>query len=96
MIKCSAMKLIHNIIKFKTPIAIFEMFRINKRSNVDVVTIYRPKTQKTEKFYLYNALKLYNKLPKSLKEKHDFKGELKKHLLLTCDSKYIVHTKKVL
>ena len=37
-------KLIHNIIKFKTPTAIFEMFHINQRSNVDIVTLYRPKT----------------------------------------------------
>ena len=53
IILCSSMKTIHNIIKFKTPISIYNMFRINKRSNVDIVTFYRPLTQKTENFYIY-------------------------------------------
>ena len=53
MILCSAMKFIHNVIKSKTPKSIFDMFKINRRPNVDIVTLYRPKTQKTLKFFTF-------------------------------------------
>ena len=56
MIKCSAMKVIHNIVTLKTPLVIYDMFRINRRPNVAITTFYRPKTQKTENFYLYKGL----------------------------------------
>ena len=78
--------MLHNIIKFKTPESLFELFKINRRKNVDIVTKYRPKTQKTENFFIYKAMKSYNKLPQELKEKNNFKKELKKYMLTVNDT----------
>ena len=80
MIKFAAINIIHNIIINKIPTSIFNLFKINRRSSVDIVTYYRPKTRKTEQFFIYNGLKLYNKLPNDIKIKNNIKRELKIYL----------------
>ena len=80
MIQSAAINLINKIIINKLPNSIFKLFKINRRSNVEIVTFYKPKTTKTENFFLYKALKMYNKIPKEIKTSKKFKGELKTHL----------------
>ena len=52
MIQCASINLIHKIIINKTPTPIFNIYKINRRSNVDIVTVYKPKNRKTEEFFL--------------------------------------------
>ena len=65
MIQFSAIKLINKILINKEPNSIFNYFKINRRSIVDIVTTYKPKTKKTENFYIYSALKMFNSLPRT-------------------------------
>ena len=88
MIKFSAIKLIHNIIINKSPITLFNLYKINRRSNVEIVTIYKPKTMKTEQFFIYNSIKMYNKIPKNIKTKKNFKKELKNYLKVVPSDTY--------
>ena len=80
MIKCSAVKLLHNIIINKSPTTIFELYKINRRSNVEIVTLYKPKTKKTEQFFVYKGIQIYNKVPRDIKAKMNFKHEIKSTL----------------
>ena len=82
MIKCASVKLIHKIITDKSPITIFELYKINARSNVDIVTHYKPKLKKTEQFFVYKGIQIYNKVPKNIKANKTINMRLKNILKL--------------
>ncbi len=69
MITHSAIKLLHNIIQYKAPESIFNLYSIpNKRRAVsDLRLKYIPKSKKLKDSFLYNATKVYNKLPLNIK-----------------------------
>ena len=78
----ASLKLLHKIIINKKPNSIYNMFKFNRRQNVDIVTLYIPKTVNYESFYVYKGLKNFNKLPKNLKNlpPEKFKSKIKQHL----------------
>ena len=80
LIKCASINLIHKIISTKIPNSIYSLYKINRRSNVEIVTHYRPKTKKTEEFFIYKAIKQYNKIPKQIKSAKNFKKEIKNYI----------------
>ena len=88
IILSSSLKFIHNTITNKMPVSVYNLFKINKRKGVDIVPIYRPKTQKIENFIIYTGIRKYNKLPNYLKDKRNFKKELKQHLMGISDDTY--------
>lgn len=88
MISYASLKLIHNIIINKMPKSIYDLFKINRRSVVDINLKYVPKTRNYKQFYICKELKNYNKLPQTLKgsNKFKFKISLKEHLKATSGS----------
>ena len=85
MISYASLKLINSIIINKTPKAIYSLFNINRRSMVDINLKYIPKSKYHERFFLCKELKMYNKLPKTIKglSKSKFKKSIKQHLKAT-------------
>ena len=59
---------------------LYNLYKIPKRSVVEITPIYIPKTVKTTKFFLYSGMKLYNKLPNSIKQGKNFKSKLRYHI----------------
>ena len=85
MISNASLTLINDIFINKTSKALYNLFKINKRSVVDINLKYMPKSKYYEKFFLCKELKHYNKLPKTLKglSKQKFKMSIKEHLKTT-------------
>ena len=65
MISNDSLKLIHNIIINKTPKSIYNLFKINSRTVVDIRLNYMPKSRNYKQFYLCKELEKYNKLPQN-------------------------------
>ena len=80
LIDCSVLNFNHKLITCKTPEVLYNSYKIPNRAVVDIVPTYIPKTVKTEKFFLYSGLKMYNKLPISLKNAKNFKTKLKDYI----------------
>ena len=90
IIKCASIKLVNNILCTKTPKVLFDLYKVGRRSTVNTVTIYKPKTKKTESFFLYKGLSQLNQLPKNIKIAKNFKSEIKSYIMNskpndTCD-----------
>ena len=85
MISSASLKLLNNIIINKEPKAIYDLFKINRRSVVDINLKYTPKTKYYENFFLCKELKIYNNLPKNLKglTNSKFKKSIKEYLKAT-------------
>ena len=85
MISNASLKLINGIVIDKTPKAIYNLFKINRRAVVDINLKYIPKSKYYEQFFLYKELKNYNKLPQTLKglSKFKFKKSIKEYLKST-------------
>ena len=58
------------------------MFKINKRSVVDITTKYIPQSRELRNFFVYKSLKTYNLIPSSIKgmKKSKYKTEVKTFL----------------
>ena len=80
LIDCAVLNLIHKIIINKTPSVIYNYYKIPNRAVVDITTKYIPKQVKTEKFYIYSGIKMYNKISVDIKNSKNFKGKLKIHI----------------
>ncbi len=83
MIINASLKTLNNIIINKTPRTIYNLFKINRRSIVDIQTFYQPKSTELKNFFIYKTLKIYNHLPKVLKELDHtkFKKQIKTYML---------------
>ena len=80
LIDKSVINTIHNIITKKTPTSLYDLYKIPNRQVVDISTKYKPKTAKTEKFFIYSGIRLYNKLPSEIKNAKNFKVKLRSHM----------------
>ena len=85
MISNASLKFINNIIISKAPKAIYDLFKINRRSVVNINLRYIPKSKYHENAFLCKELKNYNNLPKTLKGLTNlkFKKSIKEYLKAT-------------
>ena len=69
MIKHAAITTLHTIIINKTPISVTNLLSNidNTRVIKEITTKYIPRTEKYQRFFLYSGLKIYNMIPKKLK-----------------------------
>ena len=73
LIDMSVLNFIHKVMTSKTPDVLYNLYKVPKRSIVDITPKYIPKTAKTEKYFLYIGMKKYNKLPILIKKLQLFK-----------------------
>ena len=69
MIKHAAITTLHSIIMNQTPQSVTKLLTNveNNRTTKEITTKYIPRTDKYRRFFLYSGLKIYNDIPKKLK-----------------------------
>ena len=79
MIDISTLKALHSLLNNTTPVNLYNKLKFGRRQNAQITLHDIPKTKKTEIFYFYQGLKLYNNLPKKIKmlSKSKFKFHVK-------------------
>ena len=94
MIKHAAITTLHNIITNKTPKSVTNLLSNtdNTRLTKEITTKYIPRTEKYRRSFLYSGLKIYNSIPKKLKNSSKMISKIKTKNWLKTTSKGVPDT----
>ena len=94
MIQHSAITTLHSVVTNRLPLSITKLLTNieNNRMTKEITTKYIPRTDKYKKFFLYSGLKIYNQIPKKLKNSSKNIFKIKTKLWLKQNAKGVPDT----